>query len=550
MHRILLVSAVILTIGCTDNDCAVDNDSGTSPVSDVVEIAETVDLAPEDVQLVALEFPPEFRFGASTSAHQVEGGQKNNWTLWETLEYSSGFVADSSGDASDQYNRFEEDMDLVQWMGLDVYRFSIEWSRIEPERGVYDQDEIAHYLEVLKAMEQRGIKPSVTLHHFTEPRWFTDLSKLSQPVNDSFCPDGPSDTDFCFWSNPDAPAVFGEFCGLMAKEYGAYVDEWMTFNELSGYWIQSTIMGDFPPGLTASTQDEIDQVALPVLKGLLGAHAACYKAIHENDKTDADGDGQAARVGLTTGTGAVYPADKNNPDDVAAAAQGKSLATFLVFDAVIDGMLDADFDGTPEEAHDDWKGTMDIIGLQYYASTVVVGLQIHPLLLGVPCTNVEDEVLMALQIAAGCPPPPTPDFPMGPEPPGETWGRQHDPDGLLQVLGDLNDRFGDMPIVITEHGYADNDYKRAGALVRHLERCHEAIESGIPLEGYYHWSLLDNFEWGHGFAIRFGLFHVDYETQKRTPTVAAEVYKQIAEPRGISEEILEQWGGSGALPAE
>lgn len=543
---ILLATIIAVATACADNTC-------TSAAKDSLQTDDTSpapDMVGHDVLPAALEFPPEFRFGASTAAHQVEGGQKNSWTLWETLDYSKQFVAEPSGKATDHYNRYVEDLDLVQWMGLDVYRLSIEWSRIEPEKGVYNDDEVEHYKAVFEAMKKRGIRPSVTLHHFTEPQWFTDLTKLSQPVNDSFCPSGPSDTDFCFWSNPDAPEVFAAFCGLAAQEYGQYVDEWMTFNELSGYWIQSTVMGDFPPGLTAPTMDEVNQLALPVLKGLLASHAACYKAIHENDTVDADGDGVNARVGLTTGTGAVYPADKDNPDDVAAAQQGKSLATFLVFDAVNDGKLDADFDGMPEEEHPEWADTLDLLGLQYYASTVIVGMQVHPLLLGAPCTNVEDEILMALQILAGCPPPPTPDFPMGDEPPEQVWGRQHDPQGLLQVLGDLHERYPQLPIVITENGYANHDVKRAGSLVRHLDACHQALEAGIPLEGYYHWSLLDNFEWGHGFAVRFGLVRVDYDTLKRTPTIAAEVYREITGARGLTAGLLQAYGGSGVLPVE
>jgi len=498
---------------------------------------------------VVKAFPSGFRFGAATAAHQVEGNQDNNWTMWETLPQFEGKTVEPSGMATDHYNRYAEDMDLVETMSLDTFRMSIEWSRIEPERGRYDEDEIGHYRDVFEAMRVRGISPSVTLHHFTEPKWLNDISKLAPPVNDVFCPDGPSDEDMCFWSNPDVPRAFGEFCGKVAHEYGGHVDEWMTVNELTGYWTGVAITGDFPPGLTAMTSAEVDEIALPILRGLLDGHAACYRAIHEQDRVDADGDGVAARVGLTTGTGAVRPYDPDDENAVEAARQAESLATFLVFDAVTSGKLDADFDTAPEEFHAEWEDTLDIIGLQYYASTVVVPVSIHPVLKGTPCMNVEDDVVIQLELAAGCPPPPTLDFPMGPEPPGAVYGRQNDPEGMLEVLAKLDERYDGIPIVITENGFADNDTKRAASLVRHLAVCHQAVEQGIPLEGYYHWSLLDNFEWGRGYAIRFGLVEVDYDNDfNRVPTIAAEVFGGIASNRGLTRQVLDTWGGTGSLP--
>lgn len=539
-HRNLavwLVTATLLGCGSSGPGTGTDVQTGTDLGQGEARAAS-----------VAKPFPSDFRFGAASSAHQVEGGQTNNWTLWETLPQFDGQTVEPSGLAVDHYNRYEEDFDLARSIGLDTLRFSIEWSRVEPDRGSYDEEEIAHYHAMFDALKERGISPSVTLHHFTEPQWFTDLTVLAEPFNETICPNGPSDADFCFWSNPDAPGVFAAYCGLMAERFGGYVDEWMTVNELTGYWIGAAVMGHFPPGLTSSTEEEIEAIALPVLRGLLQAHAECYRAIHEKDTIDADGDGLAARVGLTTGTGMIRPADPDNADDVGAAAQGQSLASYLAFDAVTTGMLDADFDGVPEEHHPEWENTMDILGLQYYASTVVVGLQIHPMLLGVPCTNVDDEALLALQKAVGCPPPPTLDFPLGNEDPPELYGRQHDPEGLVEMLRMLTDRYPGLPMVITENGFADYDDKRTASIVRHLEACHQAIEEGIPLEGYYHWSLLDNFEWGRGFDVRFGLFHVDYDGGlARSATSASQVYGEITAAHGLTEELIDKWGGTGPL---
>lgn len=506
-------------------------------------------------------FPPGFRLGAATSAHQVEGGQRNNWTLWETLPQFAGRTKEPSGVAADHYHRYPEDLDWVRWMGLDAYRLSIEWSRIEPERGAYDAAEIAHYRAVFEAMRARGIRPSVTLHHFTEPTWFTDLASMTADTNASFCPGGPTEDRFCFWGDPRAPEVFGAFCGLAADAYGAYVDEWWTFNELTGYWLTTSALGQFPPGLTATSDAAIRDRALPVLRGLMDAHAACYRAIHARDLWDADGDGVAARVGLTTGAGPVRPSDPDDPAAVAAAAQGESLAAYLAFDAAESGLLDADFDGAPEEPHAAWAGTQDLLGLQYYASTVAIPLAILPPLQGTPCVNLEisvgvpeldaflTDLLADLLLALGCPAAPTQDFPLGPEPPGRLYGRQNDPEGLVEMLEKLAARYPGRPLVITENGFADDDEKRASSLVRHLAAAHEALARGVPLEGYYHWSLLDNFEWGRGFDVRFGLLRVDYAGGlARTPTAAAEVYREIAGLRGLTRAMLDARGGSGPLP--
>ena len=502
----------------------------------------------------ARPLPAGFRLGAATSAHQVEGGLTNTWTLFETLPQYAGHTAEPSGLAADHYHRYPEDLDLAAWMHLDVYRFSIEWSRVEPSRGSYHLDALAHYRAVLEAMADRDIAPSVTLHHFTDPTWFVDLEGLTPGAPETFCPDGPDGDALCWWPDPEAPEIFAAYCARVASEYGDLVDEWWTFNEPTGYWTNTTITGDFPPplpvDLLALDEAALAVHALPALRGLLAAHAACYAAIHENDTVDADGDGVAARVGITTGAGMAYPANPDDPDDVAAAEQAFSLAAWQFSDPLMGRGLDTDLDGIPDEDHPEWAGTLDLYGLQYYASSVVVAFPVNPLLHGFPCIALGDPLLDGLLAQAGCPPPPTEDLPLG-EAPGPLYGRQHDPGGLVPFLRLLAARYPDLAVVITENGYANHDVKRAASLVRHLDACRQAVAEGLPLEGYYHWSLLDNFEWGMGFAIRFGLIAVDRENDlARSPTVAAEVYREIAGARGISDALWNRYGGAGALPTE
>ena len=536
------------TTGDTGADAVAPLD-GVSTVDVPTDVAGPVDVPTDAPPAAVLAFPPGFHFGTATAAHQIEGGQHNNWTLWETLPAFAGRTAEPSGRAVDHYHRFAEDFDRALDLGLDTFRLSIEWSRIEPERGRIDTDEVAHYRDVFDALRDRDIRPSVTLHHFTEPVWLTDLTALEEPFGDTYCANGPSDTNLCFWGNPEAADAFADFCRLAATTYGDVVDEWATFNELLGFFQVTTLAGDFPPGLNYFDEAAIADKAMPILRGLLDAHAACYRAIHEADTEDADGDGVAARVGLTTGTGMARPADPDSEADRSAAAQAEHLASFLVFDALTSGQLDADWDTVADEDHPTWADTLDFLGLQYYASTVVVGMPLLPRLEGVPCVNVDDDFLMGLMETAGCPPPPSLDFPLGLEGEPRVYGRQHDPEGLGELLGKLHVRYPGIPIVITEHGFADDDRKRAGALVRHLAACHAAIEAGVPLEGYYHWSLLDNFEWGRGFAVRFGLYRVDYDDDlARQPTLAADVYRAITAAGGLTAELLDEWGGTGPLP--
>ncbi len=501
---------------------------------------------------LARRFPDGFRFGVATAAHQVEGGQANAWTEFETLPLYAGITAHPSGLATDFYHRYAEDFDLARDLGMDVFRLSLEWSRVEPVKGTWDEAEIAHYRDVFQAMGARGLRPSVTLHHFSEPTWWLGLSTLTAPVEESFCQDGPTDDAFCGWTNPEAPAVFARFCARMAQEYGGQVDEWMTFNEPQAHWMGSTVTGDFPPGLTVplvgATVADLKRFSVPVMRGILAGHAACYRALHANDTVDADGDGVACRVGLATGTGAIRPADPAKPADVEAAKQSEWVATFLFFDAVVSGRLDSDFDMVPDEDHPDWAGTMDLLGLQYYAATEVIGLKINELLWGVPCLNMDDDFLTELELSEGCHPPPTQDFPLGDGENPRVFGRQNDPEGLLEVLELLHDRYPSLPLVITENGFADDADKRARSIVRHLDVCARAVEAGIPLEGYYHWSLTDNFEWGRGVAVRFGLYAVDFDGDlARSPTSAVEPYRRIARARGIPADLLESHGGTGPL---
>ncbi|MFN7953342.1 MAG: family 1 glycosylhydrolase [bacterium] len=501
----------------------------------------------------AIRLPKSFVLGAATAAQQVEGGLTNtDWYQFTTLPEFAGKTAEPAGAAASSYELYDTDHQLVEDMGLDAYRFSIDWSRVMPRKGVFDEREIAHYRAVLDSVRAHGLAPYVTLHHFTNPIWVYDLTDLG-------CDGGPTDTNLCGWSNPEVAAQFALFCGRMAAELGGQVDWWATFNEPNVYFLSGYTGGSFPPGLFAPLPSDISGSFSKVLDRYLSAHAQCYDAIRANDTIDADHDGAAARVGLTIATTAYEPADPADPKHV-AAAEASGAPDYSFVNGVVAGGLDRDLDGVIDEDRPAYRDKLDWLGLQYYREAKVLPLLAKYPLSSVPC---EDEITAfvgplgpLLLDLLGCPRAPYPDFPIpnytGPGP--YHWGGVHAPEALLDVTRLWADRFPTTPLLITENGYGvrEGDFAiggnlRAQSLVRHLAVVRQILDSGIDLRGYFHWSLIDNFEWAQGFGIRFGLYTLDRETFARTPTEAAAVLSEIAHTRRISRELLDTYGGTGAL---
>jgi len=269
-----------------------------------------------------------------------------------------------------------------------------------------------------------------------------------------------------------------------------------------------------------------------------------YDAIKANDTVDADGDGVAASVGFSLSVADWEPsrghAASNQPDDVAARDRLVYFFHYAMVDALRTGMFDANLDGTGEEAHPDWTGKLDWLGLQYYFRAGVTGL--NPLLPApislTPCTQGYD--LGACLKAAD----PTFCVPrMG----YEFWS-----DGIRTVLIAFKLRYPDLPLVITEAGISTNvGARRAENVVRVLEAIAKARdENGVDVRGYYHWSLTDNFEWAEGFGPHFGLYKVDYGTYARTATEGATVLGDIAKSRTVTSAQRRQYGGLGPMTPE
>jgi beta-glucosidase len=479
-----------------------------------------------------------FSFGVATAATQIEDDNPDtDWYLWTAPPPQGLGNGVFVGDASRGYSKALEDVQLIRDLHLDVYRFSVEWARIEPQRDQVSEVGLAHYDALIDGLVNAGITPMITVHHFSSPVWVDDPRIAG-------CPDGPSDENLCGWAHPEgADAIIDELAEharLLAGRYGDRVDDWATVNEPVNYLLASYGVGFFPPGrglLIGNFPAFIDTV-----RNYLRAHVAMYQAIKEADTVDADGDGVAAQVGFTLNTVEWLPSRDNarsdRPEDVAAAQRITYAYHHLFVDSLVHGGFDADLDQEREESHPDWQGKIDWLGVQYYSRN---GVSSEPPLIPVlelmPCFG---------------------DFDLGscvaPEDPTHfvpAMGYEYYEPGLYNVLADFSQRWPDLPMTVTEAGLAtENGRRRAEHVVRSLEQIHRAIEEGVDVRGYYHWSLYDNFEWAEGYEPRFGLYRVDFDTYDRTPTEGAEMLAEIARNRRIDAATLDEYGGLGPMTPE
>lgn len=405
------------------------------------------------IQSSNFKFPEGFLWGAATSAHQVEGNNRNNdWWAWE----QAGRVENKSGAACDHYNRFREDFDLARDMKHNAHRFSLEWSRIEPEEGRFDAKEIEHYAEVLRALRDRGMSPVVTLLHYTLPLWLSAAGG---------------------WENHKVEEYFERFVDRVVREYQDLADIWITLNEPVVHVYKSYILGQWPPG----KQDL--PAALQVMRRMLRAHVRAYHAIHEIQPS--------ARVSIAKHVLALSPCNPHSMKDRISTFGREYLFNQLFVDALHTGALRVPgmfWERLPAGR------TMDFIGLNYYTRDFVhnTGLDL-PGILGGAC-EIDVHRMIGKRNSLG-------------------W--EVYPEGLARFLK----AFGryKLPLLITENGIpTERDGDRWFFILLHLWQVARAIGDGVPVVGYMYWSLLDNFEWAEGFKPRFGLVGVNYETQERT----------------------------------
>ncbi|MGH7682569.1 MAG: family 1 glycosylhydrolase, partial [Candidatus Eiseniibacteriota bacterium] len=289
---------------------------------------------------------PRFLWGVATSAHQIEGGnEQNDWARWEQL---SGKIRGGarSGAACGSWERWEEDLDLIQGLGLNAYRLSLEWSRIEPNEGRFDDVAIARYRAMLEGCRARGIEPLLTLHHFTNPLWFRDR-------------DG--------WENRANLPLFARFARLAGERYGDLVDHWITVNEPEVLGFYGYDIAIFPPGLRDRSR------ALAVIANLIEAHGLASQALREADRVDADGDGTPALIGAAKHWVLLEPRTWWSPLDRFAARAEHRVFNEAVTRALAGGPIELVIPGTKpvRRTVDALQGSSDFLGVNYYTRWMV-----------------------------------------------------------------------------------------------------------------------------------------------------------------------------------
>ncbi|HEY1389952.1 MAG TPA: family 1 glycosylhydrolase [Ktedonobacterales bacterium] len=430
-----------------------------------------------------LTFPPGFRWGVATASYQYEGDCENSqWRAWEK---ASGIAnGDVAGIACDWWRHAERDFDLAQQLGLNALRLSVEWSRLEPRSGEWDAAAFARYREMLQGLRARGIEPMVTLHHFSNPLWFEEMGAFLAP---------------------SALDLFTRFVARVVDELGDLCDLWCTINEPNVYSVVGYLLGIWPPGRTGDARNTYKVQAM-----LAHAHAAAYRAIHQRQPT--------ARVGWAQNFNILDPATNSPLDRLVAGIQDAAYNDFFPR-AVLTGRAVFPLNLFAGNLRD-VRGTCDFLGINlYYRERVAFSLR-HT---------------------------------------GQLFGRRFVPKGVPRGDPGLNDFFGEVypdgirrvaerlgvfgkPIYITEHGVADRaDRIRPWVIEQGARNVHAAIQKGLDIRGYYHWSLIDNFEWAEGWHSRFGLAALDLATQERALRPSGQFYSAIATANALTPDMARQF---------
>jgi beta-glucosidase len=433
------------------------------------------------------------KFGAATAAYQIEGAVRSDGrgeSIWDRFAHTPGRVArDENGDvACDHYNRWRHDLDLMQLLGIETYRFSIAWPRVVPDGdGKVNGAGLRFYRELAEGLLARGIEPVATLYHWDLPQALQERGG---------------------WARRETAELFAEYAGLVASELGDVVSDWITLNEPWVIAFQGHAHGTKAPGLRDWP------TALAAGHHALLAHGLGVRALRAA--------APAARSGITLNLAPVEPEGNGEADRLAAERMDGHLNRWFL-DAVLRGRY-------PDDMLDLYErrcGRLDCIeagDLSLVATpTEFMGVNYY--------------APMRVRAEPGAGPLELSQAPPGPCTTGMGW--EVDPDGLYRVLARVYDDYGRVPIAITENGaaYADPpaangrvwDPQRTAYLKSHLAALRRAVDHGVRVERYFVWSLLDNFEWEWGYDQRFGIVHVDFETQRRTPKDSALWYRDYIE---------------------
>ncbi|GMU19025.1 MAG: beta-glucosidase [Candidatus Babeliales bacterium] len=417
-------------------------------------------------------------WGTATAAHQVEGNCTNNqWYLYEG-KMLNGAIVEPAGIACDHWNRYKEDIQLMKELGVNAYRFSVEWSKIEPMPGVYDEAALDHYEDVCKELIANGIKPVITLYHYTEPIWFYHMGSFEKRDNCKY---------------------FTNFCAKVFERLHPYVYLWLTFcspETAAKGWLQATM----PP----AKKDM--KLMVHVLYNICETHVDIYR------KFKSMPGGEQSRIGIHKTVFQLDPWNRFNPLDHLGCAMADRLINKPVYEFFTTGEFNVyipfkvNFQRTNTYLKNGGQA-MDYVGLSYYCHNYMSNFKTfrepNPEI-EIPCNHTQYTIY------------------------GE---------GLYRAIQELSERIAkplNIPIYVTENGIGtDNDDHRILQSQRYLYALASAIADGHYVCGYIHWSLLDNYEWGV-YKKRYGLYHVDRENDlKRTLKKGALYYQSIVKDSKI-----------------
>jgi beta-glucosidase len=425
-----------------------------------------------------LTFPNDFLWGAATAAHQVEGDNRtSDWWEWETDGFSKVSHAEPSGSACDHFHRYRDDIALLARLGLNAYRFSVEWARVEPRAGEFDEAALTHYSDMVAACVQSGVTPVVTLQHFTLPAWVAHAGS---------------------WLNPDMPDYFARYTRKVVERLGDLVRYFCTINE-PGNLLTRGYLGTFP--------------SPPFIRDLTAfdAAAAAVNVAHYRSREVIKELFPSARVGMAHAL-----------QDWHANAGGTALMAFA------------------RELYEDRffaeAGRDDFIGVQTYTQVKVDAPKVaRPLTAAMLRSRRLTEVVLLPLLRSSA---------RAAEP---AEGKRSDdgrrrtqmgwlwaPEAVEVTARRVGGIFPGKELLITEHGLAtDDDAERIEYIDAGLRSVHRMLGDGLAVSGYIHWSLLDNYEWRHGYRPKFGLIAVDRTTQERTVKPSARWYGAIASTKQL-----------------
>ncbi|MFK7860750.1 MAG: GH1 family beta-glucosidase [Granulosicoccus sp.] len=436
------------------------------------------------------EFPSDFLFGVATAAYQIEGAVNEGGrgrSIWDTFSHEANNVrnADTGDIACDHYHRWQSDLDIIASLGVDAYRFSIAWSRLYPNGdGELNTAGVDFYNKLIDGCVERGIKVYVTLYHWDLPQHLYDLGG---------------------WTHRPTAELFARYASTVTRLFGDRIDSICTFNEPWCSSILSYLYGIHAPGLK-----DLD-TTLAVIHGQHRAHGLAVQAIRAERPE--------LHAGIVLNPLAIKPAT-NTPSDVAAATRHHQFHNGLFLDPLFKGEYPAEILNTlGDRLPKHWQADMQTIqqpldywGLNYYTPEYITTMAGDDM--PFPATKrTERENVSRTDI-----------------------GWEIDANAMSHLLSTLYRQYSLPPCYITENGAAFNHEVKDGAvddqpridyIDAHLTSACQSIEQGIPLRGYFAWSLMDNFEWAEGYAMRFGLVHVNYQTQQRTLKNSAHWYQNL-----------------------